>query len=243
MISKRKEEKMNKDTFIYAFRTSLPIMAGYIFLGIAYGVLLESYGYGWIWAFLSSLIIYAGSMQFVQVELLASFRSIPTAIIMTILVNLRMMFYGIPMLEKYRGFGLIKPYLIFSLSDETFAVVSTIDIPKEINKKSFYIFFSLLNQIYWILGSIIGAVLGMNLNFNIEGIGFSMTCLFVVIFIDQWKNTNNRKPQILGLLISLFTLILIGPERFLIPAVFLIIISMFPIRDDLLDKGDMDDEK
>ena len=232
---------MNKKTFIYAFKTSLPIMAGYIFLGIAYGVLLQSHGYGWIWAFLSSLLIYAGSMQFVQVDLLTSFRSIPTAILMTVLVNLRMMFYGIPMLNKYKNVGNIKPYLIFSLSDETFAVVSTHKVPEEIDDRKFYIYFSIFNQIYWIIGSVIGALLGNIIPFNAKGIDFSMTCLFIVIFLDQWKSLKNHKPQILGLGISLISLVLLGPKNFLIPSVILIILSMFLIKKNFIEEEGEDD--
>ncbi len=223
---------MKKKTFKFAFKTSLPIMAGYLFLGTAYGVSLQSKGYGWILALFSSIVIYAGSMQFVQVELLRSGANILIAAIMTILVNLRMMFYGIPMLDKYNKAGKKKPYLIFALTDETFAVVSTLKIPDDIDNTHFYLYFSLLNHIYWIVGSVLGVVLGDFIPFNLTGIDFSMTCLFVIMFIEQWLNTDYHKPHIIGVGMSLVARVIFGPDNFLIPAIILMLTAILFIKDD-----------
>ncbi len=203
-----------------AFIISLPVMAGYFILGIGFGILLSKTGYGPFWAFLMSLCVYAGSMQFASISLIQSQATILTTIITTLVVNARHLFYSIAMLAHYqKADKKKKPYLIFSLTDETFSLVS--DQKKDIDT-CFWI--SLFNQSYWVIGSTLGAFLGSYLPFNTSGIEFSMTALFVASFVEEWTTTKDRKPSIVGLIGSLIALILFGAVSFLIPAMLIIFI-------------------
>ena len=150
----------------YAFKQSIPIMAGYIVLGMGFGVLLESKGYGVIWAIAMSVFIYAGSMQYVAIDLITSGASMIATALMTLMVNARHLFYGISMLDKYKNTGKYKPYLIFSLTDETYSLVCSGEIPEGVDGNKYYFLVSLFDQIYWVLGSVAGSVLGSVLNFN-----------------------------------------------------------------------------
>ena len=169
-------------TIRYAFVRSLPIMAGYIVLGLGFGVLLQSKGYGAGWALVMSGLIYAGSMQYVAIDLLAGGASLISAAIMTLMVNARHLFYGISMLERYKDTGAAKPYLIFVLTDETYSVVCSGGVPEGVDRKKYYFWVSLLNQLYWIAGGVAGALLGSVLPFDTTGIDFSMTALFLVVY-------------------------------------------------------------
>jgi len=164
--------RFNNMTIKYSFKASIPIMAGYIVLGMGFGILLESKGYGWWWAFLMSLFIYAGSMQYVAIDLLAGGASLISTALMTLLVNIRHLFYGITMLEEYKNTGTKKPYLIFSLTDETFSLVCSPKLPREVHKKDYYFYLSLFNQSYWIIGSVLGNVIGNVFSFNSAGVDF-----------------------------------------------------------------------
>lgn len=214
-------------TIKYAFTASLPVMAGYVVLGMGFGILLQDKGYSWWWAALMSLTIYAGSMQYVAVDLLSVGASVLTAAIMTVMVNIRHLFYGITMLEKYADTGRKKPYLIFSLTDETFSLVCSPSLPEGVNEKQYYFYVSLLDQCYWVLGSIIGAVAGAALSFDSSGIDFAMTALFVVIFVEQWEKTKQHLPAVTGVAISILCRILFGASNFLIPAMAGITAAMF----------------
>lgn len=169
-------------TIRYAFVRSLPIMAGCIVLGLGFGVLLQSKGYGAGWALVMSGLIYAGSMQYVAIDLLAGGASLISAAIMTLMVNARHLFYGISMLERYKNTGAAKPYLIFALTDETYSVVCSGGVPEGVDRKKYYFWVSLLNQLYWIAGGVAGALLGSVLPFDTTGIDFSMTALFLVVY-------------------------------------------------------------
>ena len=193
-------------TIRYAFVRSLPIMAGYIVLGLGFGVLLQSKGYGAGWALVMSGLIYAGSMQYVAIDLLAGGASLISAAIMTLMVNARHLFYGISMLERYKDTGAAKPYLIFALTDETYSVVCSGGVPEGVDRKKYYFWVSLLNQLYWIAGGVAGALLGSVLPFDTTGIDFSMTALFLVVMVEQW----------LG--VSLVCLLVFGSSDFLIPS-------------------------
>ncbi|HIT89255.1 MAG TPA: AzlC family ABC transporter permease, partial [Candidatus Merdenecus merdavium] len=209
---------MNKKTFKAAFPHTLPVMAGYLFLGAAFGILLQSKGYSPWWALLMSVFIYAGSMQFLAVNLLAGGVSLIHAALMTLMVNARHLFYGLSMLDKYKDTGKLKPYLIFSLTDETYSLTATVPVPEGVSKKWFYFLISFLDQIYWIIGSILGAVLGSLITFDTGGIDFVMTALFVTIYVDQWLNTKDHRPALVGILVSLICLIFLGADHFIIPA-------------------------
>lgn len=226
-----------KETIKYAFRASLPVMAGYLVLGMGFGVLLQGQGYSWWWAALMSLLIYAGSMQYLAVDLLAGGAGLVTAALMTLVVNFRHLFYGVTMLEPYRNTGRVKPYLIFALTDETFSLVCQPHLPQQVEYKGYCFWVSLLNQGYWILGSVAGMVLGSALGAYTQGIEFSMTALFVVIFLGQWEQTRDHRPALIGLGVSLVFLVLLGGQGFLIPSmggitVALLLLKRFPSRKE-----------
>ena len=220
-----------KKTLKTAFFKSLPIMAGYIVLGTGFGFLLTSKGYARWWALLMSLTIYAGSMQYVAIDLLTAGASLISTALMTLMVNARHLFYGVSMLSRYRDTGKAKPYLIFALTDETYSLVCSDElIPSGVDKKRYFLFVSLLNQFYWVLGSVIGGLLGSFLTFNTNGIDFAMTALFVVIFTEQWEKNKNHIPALIGVISSVLCLILFGAQRFLIPAMLLISALLLLLR-------------
>lgn len=216
-----------------AFPCTLPVMMGYLFLGIAFGVLLESKGYNFLWAFLMSTCIYAGSMQFITVNFLTGGVSMISIIFMSLVVNARNVFYGLSMLDRFKGMGKLKRYMMFSLTDETFSLILAEKVPDGVNEKWFLFFISLLNQIYWIVGSIIGAIMGSLLSFNIKGIDFSMTALFVVIFIEQWKSNKDHTPAITGVVTSIICLLIFGPSNFILPAMIFMVASLTAFRGRL----------
>lgn len=212
-----------KKTLKSSFIATIPVLTGYLVLGFGFGIILKANGYGILLAFVMSLIIYAGSMQYVAIGLLTSGASLITAALTTLMVNARHLFYGISMLEKYKNTGKRKPYLIFALTDETYSLVcnDNPDIPPE-EQKNYRFFVSLFNQIYWILGSVLGAVVGSMVKFNSEGIDFALTALFLTVFIEQWLTAKNHFPAVIGIAVSVVCLVLFGSESFLIPAMLLI---------------------
>lgn len=223
----------HKDTLKAAFPHTIPVLTGYLILGAAYGILMESKNYSLIWSILSSLIIYAGSMQFVSIGLVASgFHPINAAII-TLLVNARHLFYGIAMLPKFKGLGKKKWYLIHGLSDETFSILSSVKIPDHIDRGLFLLYITLLNQIYWIIGSAIGSILGNVIPFDITGIDFVLTALFVVIFIEQLLTNKKHLPELIGAGSAVLCRLIFGPENFLIPTMILILILVTIFRSPL----------
>lgn len=220
-MSKRKSKAIK-----YSFKASIPIMAGYVVLGMGFGIMLESKGYGWWWALLMSLFIYAGSMQYVAIDLLAGGATLISSALMTLLVNIRHLFYGITMLEDYKNTGAKKPYLIFALTDETFSLVCSPNLPEDVNRKDYYFFVSLFNQCYWIIGSVLGNMIGNVLAFNSAGIDFAMTALFVVIFVEQWESTKQHLPALTGIICSVVALLIFGASDFLIPAMIAITVAL-----------------
>lgn len=212
-----------KKTLRSAFISTIPVLTGYMVLGFGFGIVLKSAGYG-IWlTFVMSLFIYAGAMQYVAVGLLTGGASLLTAALTTLMVNARHLFYGISMLSKYKGTGKRKPYLIFALTDETYSLVCNElpHIPQE-QKKHYYFFVSLLNHIYWVAGSVAGALVGTLVKFNTEGIDFALTALFVTIFLEQWLTNQKHFPAIVGVAVSVLCLVIFGSAQFLIPAMLLI---------------------
>lgn len=223
----------DKKTAKYAFKQSLPVMAGYLVLGMGFGILLKSKGYHVVWAFFMSLFIYAGSMQYVTVNLLAGGASLISATLMTLMVNARHLFYGISMIERYKNTDPYKPYLIFGLTDETYSLVCSGDVPEGVNENKYFFILTLLNQCYWILGSVAGSLLGSLILFNAAGIEFSMTALFLVVFVNQWKSVKNHTGAIVGVVISVICLFLFGPERFLIPTMSAIVAALTVLKPKL----------
>lgn len=221
--------------FRYAFPYSLPIMAGYLILGFGFGLLLQSKGYNVIWALIMSVFIYAGSMQYVTIDLLASGAGLLATAIMTFMVNARHLFYGLSMIVKYRDMGKAKPYMIFGLTDECYSVVSHVDVPEDIDKKYFYFIFTLLNQLYWIAGSVAGSLFGALVPINTKGVDFSMTALFVVIVVDNLMKKGNRLTSFIGIGATTICLLIFGAENFLIPSMIAIAALLVVLRP-VLDK-------
>lgn len=234
--------RMRKQTLKKAFKDSLPILAGYLALGIGFGVLLHSKGYSFWWALLMSCTIYAGAGQYTAVDLLSSGASLITTAVMTLIINARHFFYGFSLLDKYKGTGKAKPYMIFALTDETYSLVCTAKIPEGIDEKKYYLFLSILDQLYWISGCTIGALLGTFIPFNSTGIDFAMTALFVVIFVEQWLSTKERLPAILGAATTLLCLFVFGSQYFIIPSMALIAVELVIFRKRF-EKSNLDSEK
>ena len=212
-----------------ALRDSLVILPGYLVLGIGFGVLMDTKGFGLLHSFLMAVFIYAGSMQYVGVELLASAASYLTVFIMTIMVNIRHLFYGIGMLDKYKDLKKHKLYDIFALTDETFSIACNRKM-SGLNKEDYYFYLSLFNHCYWITGCVLGSILGDVLPFDFRGIEFSMTVLFIVIVIDQWEKNKDHTPVVLSFIASIACLIYFGRDNFLIPSMALIIVILFIVR-------------
>ena len=233
---------MGKRTLKKAFKDSLPILAGYLALGIGFGVLLHSKGYSFLWALLMSCTIYAGAGQYAAVDLLSSGASLITTAVMTLIINARHFFYGFSLLDKYKGTGKAKPYMIFALTDETYSLVCTAKIPEGIDEKKYYLFLSVLDQLYWITGCTIGALLGTFIPFDSTGIDFAMTALFVVIFVEQWLSTKEHLPAILGAATTLVCLFVFGAQYFIIPSMAFIAVELVIFRKRF-EKSQSDSEK
>ena len=209
-----------------AFPVTVPVVMGYLFIGVAYGVLMAGKGNALIWTLLMSLFVYAGSMQFVAVNFFAGPINGLTVVIMTLMVNVRHVFYGLSMLEKFRNMGKKKPYMIFSLTDETFSLLCSASAPEDVNRNWFLFFIALLDQLYWVAGSLLGGLAGSLIPFNTKGIDFAMTALFVVIFTEQWESVKNHFPALTGLLVSLFCLIVFGASNFILPSMIGILLLL-----------------
>lgn len=196
-----------------SFKSSLPVMAGYLVLGAGFGMMMKAAGYGAGWAFAMSLLVYAGSMQYAAVGLLGGGVSLVSLALTTLMVNARHLFYGISMLEPYRKAGAAKPYLIFALTDETYSLVCS-------GKRSIRecLLISLFDQIYWVAGSTAGALLGGAVPFSTEGVDFALTALFLTVFTQQWLESKTHFPALCGVEVSVVSLAVFGPDRFLIPA-------------------------
>lgn len=230
--------KEKNTAFKAAFPHTIPVFTGFIFLGIAYGILMSSKGYGLGWTILMSTIVYAGSAQYVAITFLTTAFNPIYALLMTLMVNARHLFYGISMIDKYRDMGALKPYLIFGLCDETFSIVCSAEPPEGVDRKWFSFYITLLDHIYWVLGSAVGAVLGSMLSFNTRGLDFVLAALFVVIFLGQWKSQKDHKPAITGLVCSAACLIVFGQSSFIIPSMIAILAVLLISR-----KKDSDDSE
>lgn len=213
---------MKKKALRLAFRDTVPVMTGYLALGAGFGILLQQNGYGILWSAAMSLFIYAGSMQYIAVSLLAGGASLAAAALTTLMVNARHLFYGITMVDAYRGAGKKKPYLIFALTDETYSLLTRASAPEGVNRYTYCFLVSALDQSYWVLGCVIGNLLGAVLPINFEGIDFMLTALFVTVFVDQWLSTKNHWSAIIGVMSTLVCLLLFNRDIFLIPSMVLI---------------------
>lgn len=212
-----------------AFPNTIPVLTGYLVLGMAYGILMESKGYPFYWSLAFSAFCFGGSMQFVAVTLLTSVFDPLQAFLLSIMVNARHIFYGISLLKTYKGLGFIKNFLIFWLSDETFSVVSTVEPPKDVERKEFYFWVSILDYSYWLIGTVLGGLLGSLISFDTNGIDFVLTALFVVLFIEQWKKRENRIFCILGVVCTVISRVIFGSSNLVIPAMVILVIMLLPL--------------
>ena len=227
---------VKKEAFRAAFPYTLPICAGFAFLGIAYGIYMNSKGFSFVWPMLMSMTIFAGSMEFVTVNLLLSAFQPLYAFLLALMVNARHLFYGLSMLEKWKEIGRKKWYLIFGMCDESFSINCTAKIPQEIDQGWFMFFVTLLNQIYWVAGATVGGLLGPLITFDTKGIDFVMTALFVVIFLNQWNEQKKHFPALVGVLASAACLLVFGADHFIVPAMALIL-ALLTIFRNPVEKG------
>lgn len=216
--------------FKFAFKKSIPIMTGFIFLGIAYGIYMHQAGFNFIYPTCMAFFIFGGSVEFIVADLLAKSFSPFNVFLITLIVNSRHLFYGISMLQKYNVHGFKKFYLIFGMCDETFAINSSTDVPEEINKINFMFWVTVLNQFYWVFGAFLGGILGSLITINLKGLDFVMTALFIVLFMDQFLKKDKRFGSILGMIIALLVLAIAGKDIFM-PLSMIIVVILFAIYD------------
>ncbi|MBQ8207203.1 MAG: AzlC family ABC transporter permease [Clostridia bacterium] len=201
-----------------AFPHTIPILAGFTFLGMTYGILITTEGFPFWFPILTSICVFAGSMEFAGVALLLGGFNPFQALAMTLMINARHLFYGISMLEKYKGMGWKKFYLIFGLCDESFSINCSVDVPEGVDKGWFMFFVTLLDQLYWVTGCTLGGIFGSFLTVNTEGLDFVMTAMFVVIFLEQWLKEKNHSSSLIGLAVPFVCLLIFGADRFIIPS-------------------------
>lgn len=216
-----------------AFPVTVPVMTGFLCLGLAYGVLMQSKGYGPRWSVLMSAVAFGGSMQFVAITLLTSAFDPLQAFLLSVMVNARHIFYGLSLLGKYRGLGRVRGFLIYTLCDETFSLVSSLEPPEHVERRDFYFWISLLDYSYWIIGTALGSLVGGLVPFDTTGMDFALTALFVVLFLEQWYHRENRPAGVVGILCAAAALALFGPDNLVIPAMFLILLVLLGGRKRL----------
>ena len=219
---------MDRKAIRAAFPHTIPVLMGYLAIGLVFGWMLSAIGYGPVWAGAMSLTIYAGSGQYLGVTLLDEAASLLQAAFLTLIINFRHLVYGLSMLEKFKGMGWRKVYMIFALTDETYALLAGVQPPAGVDEKRFYFWISVLDQLYWIAGSLIGSIAGSLITINTEGIDFAMTALFIVIAIGQWQSNERHFPVFLGAIGTLVCLLLFGSENgpFLIPALVVLVVGL-----------------
>ena len=214
---------MVKQAFKAAFPCTIPVLVGYLFLSSAIGIYLAAKGFGLPWAIGCGLIAYSGAMQFVLAGMLTMSFDPINAVILTLTVNGRHLFYGLPLLKQFSGAGILKPYMMFALTDETFSLQCSVTPPEGIDEDYFRFFICLLNHTYWMTGQIIGNLIGTTLNLDMPGLDFVMTALFAVLFVEQWDKYENRRPIMIAAAIAVITLLIFGPDTFIVIAMMMII--------------------
>ncbi len=233
-----------RNAFRRAFPYTIPVFTGYIFIGIAFGVMYAEKGYSFLWAILMSVLVYAGSGQYLAVNFFVPGISFLHIIFMTLMVNVRHIFYGISLLEKFNKIGRKRWYMIFALTDETYSLLCTTKIPRDVDAEKFLFAISVLDHSYWILGSAIGAIAGTILPINSQGIDFAMTALFLVIFVEQWFEKKNRIPEVIGVAVALVCLWIFGADNFILPTMIIVIAVLFIGKKRLDEKTlSVDDNK
>lgn len=219
-----------------AFPQTIPIFTGFWFLGMAYGIYMNASGFSFVYPLCMSLLIYGGSLEFVAVEMLLSPFAPLQTFIMALLIQARHLFYGLSMLDKFKGLGWKKYYLIFGMCDETFSINCSADIPEDVDRGWFYFWVTLLNQFYWSAAATTGGIVGSLLKIDTSGISFVMTAMFVVIFLEQWLKEREHSASLIGLTVSVLCLIVFGPDSFMVPTMVLIVGLLTLLRKPLEKK-------
>ena len=232
-MERAKKNKRERRALRVAFPATIPVMTGYLCLGMAFGVLMKTNGYGPLWAGLMSLMCFAGSMQFVTITLLTTTFDPVQAFLLSVMVNARHIFYGLAVLDKYKGLGKVRAFLIFALTDESFSLVTTVEPPEGVERKDFYFWISFLNYLYWAGGSIVGGLVGSLITFDTTGMDFALTALFVVLFMEQVKKKENRPAGLIGVGCTVLALVLFGADNLVIPAMILILLVLLGGRKKL----------
>ena len=225
-----------KRSFLAAFPYTIPILAGFLFLGITYGIYMNVSGFSFIYPMLTSMVVFAGSAEFILVNMLLGVFDPIQTFLMILMINARHLFYGISLLEKYTGTGIKKLYLIFGMCDESFSVNCSVDIPEDADKGWFMFFVTLLNHTYWVTGATLGGIFGSFISFNTEGLDFVMTAMFVVIFLEQLLKEKNHISSATGIILSVVSLLIFGPDKFIIPAMVMIFAALMLLKKPL-EKG------
>ncbi len=237
-FSKDYGECMKKTTLVqYIIIRTLPILTGYVVLGIGFGILLEKAGYNILWAAAMAITIFSGTIQYVGIDLLTSGASLITTAIVTLMVNARYIFYGVATVDRYKTAGLKKYYMIFGLTDETYALICANRFPKGVNRHTYDFLVTFFDQLYWIIGCCLGALIGSKLTIDTTGVEFVMTALFTTIFVDQWRETKEHIPAITGVSVTLLCLIVFGSDNFLIPAMVIITVILTATRSLITRHG------
>lgn len=224
---------MKRKALKAAFPQTIPIFTGFCFLGLAYGIYMNASGFSFVYPMFMSLLIFGGSLEFVAVEMLLSPFAPLSVIIMTLLIQARHLFYGISMLDKYKGIGWKKFYLIFGMCDESFSINYTADIPEDVDLGWFMFFVTLLNHAYWVCSATIGGIVGSLLKINTDGISFVMTAMFVVIFLDQWLKEDSHISSLIGIGVSMICLILFDADSFLLPTMACVLLFLTVFRKNI----------
>ena len=225
-------EQTKKKALNAAFPATIPVLTGFLCLGMAYGVLMQTKGYGPLWSTLMSAVAFCGSMQFVAITLLTTAFNPLQAFLLSVMVNARHLFYGLSLLDKYQGLGKVRGFLIYVLCDETFSITSTVEPPEGVARRDFYLWISLLDYLYWVVGTALGGFLGNFITFDTTGLDFALTALFVVLFLEQWKKRENRPAGVIGILCTVAGL-LVFRDNLVIPAMVLIVAVLLGGRNRL----------
>ena len=233
---------MKKKAFKAAFPYTIPVMTGYLFIGMAFGVMIQEKGYNFLWAILMSVLCYAGSGQYLAVNFFAPGVSLLQVIFMEFMLNIRHIFYGLSLLERFAKMGKKRLYMIFSLTDETYSLFFVTKVPNDVEEGQFLFAIALLDQLYWIIGSAIGALLGSVLPIDTTGIDFAMTALFVVIMVEQWMESKNRPSVLIGLGCGLVCLLIFGADNFILPTMICIMLILLPCSKFLNKETDQKKE-
>lgn len=220
----------------FAFKQTVPILFTYLFIGMAYGIMMGKAGYSLIWSFFSALFIFAGSMQIVMIPLMQTGTSLMTLAVMTFFINARHLFYGIGFIEKFRKMGWKYPYMVLTLTDETYSVLCSIEYEDGLDKEKAMFFIALLNHCYWIAGCTLGGIAGQLLSWDMTGIDFSATAFFTVVVVNHWQQYPSKIPIFAGAISSILFYILLGADQFLVPALSVSLITLVVLKDRVITK-------